>query len=132
MTGHFMKKVIFLEGTGSMVVDHENKIIYACLSPRTHKILVEKYAQQFGFKPIIFSATDHLGRNIYHTNVLMCIGNGFAVTCTEAITDEAQRNNVLTTLKDSGHQVITISLEQMHSFAGNMLQLINKKGLLYC
>jgi len=118
----------FLEGTGSLVIDHDNKVLYACISPRTNKILVEKYAGYHGYTPVIFSATDHEGRGIYHTNVLMCVGSGFAVICPDAISNDAERKYVLSTLIESSHEVIPISFEQMNSFAGNMLQLADKKG----
>ena len=84
----------FLEGTGSMVLDRENKIAYACLSPRTDKEVLELFCEQSGYKPVLFHAVDENGTAIYHTNVLMCIGSEFAVICLDSITDP-QKNKAL-------------------------------------
>jgi len=119
---------LFLEGTGSMVMDHENKIIYACLSPRTSLPLVRKFAEVNGYQAITFLAKDKNGKYIYHTNVMMCIGEGFAVLCSEAIDEEWERIAVRQLLESTGHEIITISPEQMHHFAGNMLQLKSRQG----
>ncbi len=123
-------KGFYLEGTGSMVCDHQNKIIYACLSERTNEQLLNKYAALHGYSTCKFTATDHEGRNIYHTNVMMCIGDRFAVVCIEAINQKDQVT-VITTLERTGHTVISIVFHQMHSFAGNMLQIKNKTGDLF-
>ena len=119
---------LFLEGTGSMVIDHNSKIIYACVSERTSESLLKKFAAAKGFQAISFNATDKNGRPIYHTNVMMCIGEDFAVVCSAAIVDETERIAVTQLLQSTGHQLIDISLEQMHSFAGNMLELQNMHG----
>ncbi|HEU4472958.1 MAG TPA: arginine deiminase-related protein [Flavisolibacter sp.] len=119
---------MYLEGTGSMVMDHENRIIYAALSPRTHQSLVEKFAAANGYRVIVFTAHDENEREIYHTNVMMCIGEGFAVLCPHAITDHTERIAVAQLLEATGHENIYISLEQMRAFAGNMLQLKNRTG----
>lgn len=118
----------FLEGTGSMVIDHSSKIIYACISERTSASLLKKFADAKGFRAISFNAADKNGKPIYHTNVMMCVGHGFAVVCTDAITDETERIAVVSLLESTGHEVIQISLEQMHSFAGNMLEVKNLHG----
>ncbi|HYE56607.1 MAG TPA: arginine deiminase-related protein [Chitinophagaceae bacterium] len=115
----------FLEGTGSMVIDHDNKIIYACLSERTDISVLEKFASSTGYNAITFKATDKHGRPVYHTNVMMCLGDRFAVICEDAIADEMERIAVTQLLESTGHDIITISLEQMHAFAGNMLLLLN-------
>ena len=118
----------FLEGTGSMVIDHANKKIYACSSPRTADDLVKNYADSIGYSAIVFSAADEQNRSIYHTNVMLCIGEGFAVICLDAIKDNAEREMVQRSLLDAGQQLITITQDQMAAFAGNMLQLKNRKG----
>ncbi len=118
---------IFLEGTGSMVMDHDHKIIYACISVRTHPKLLEEFAEAIGYTVVAFKATDKNDLPIYHTNVLMCIGNNFCVICDEVI-DAADRNTILQSLQRANKEIISISYDQMLHFAGNMLQLQNKKG----
>lgn len=118
----------FLEGTGSMVIDHAHRIIYACISGRTSLSLLEKFAAAHGCHAIAFHAADAAGRPVYHTNVVMCLGPQFAVVCREAITDETERIAVTQLLESTGHALIDISLEQMHAFAGNMLALQNQQG----
>lgn len=122
------KEEQFLEGTGSMVIDHEHKVIYACLSPRTHQTVVEKFAAAHRYRAITFTAHDENGKEIYHTNVMLCVGEGFAVLCPKAITDHNERVAVAQLLEATGHQNIYITHEQMAAFAGNMLQVKNKGG----
>jgi hypothetical protein len=122
---------MFLEGTGSMVIDHPNRIIYACLSPRTNGVLLEKFASVNGYKAMAFTATDAAGQPIYHTNVIMSVGEGFAVLCTDSIADEFERIAVVQLLEGTGHRVIPISQEQVAAFAGNILQVKNKAGDKY-
>lgn len=124
----FEAEAQYLEGTGSMVMDHQHKIVYACSSPRTHITLVEKFAAANGYRAMTFTARDLEGREIYHTNVMMCIGEGFAVLCPKAITDHDERVAVAQLLEVTGHENIYITHEQMNVFAGNMLHLKNKKG----
>lgn len=125
----YEKNSRFLEGTGSMVCDHQHMIIYACLSERTDQELINEYAGLIGYSTCIFSAVDKNGCAIYHTNVMMCIGERFAILCADAITTEALRRKVISELEITGHEVILISLEQMNSFAGNMLQVNSKAGV---
>ncbi|GHM99093.1 hypothetical protein WSM22_05830 [Cytophagales bacterium WSM2-2] len=122
----------FLEGTGSIVFDHQNKIAYACLSPRTDRELFINLSLQLGYKPVHFVAHDKKEKEIYHTNVMMCIGNQFTVICLESITNSTKRKVVFESLNNSGLEIIEISLEQMNCFAGNMLLLrgANKDNLL--
>ncbi len=120
------QKGIFLEGTGSIVFDHENKIAYANSSPRTDKKLLEELCKQLSYRSIVFKGVDTNGADIYHTNVLMCIGKGFAVICRECIANEAE--TVIESLTATGHELIEISYAQMNSFAGNMYQLFNDEG----
>ena len=118
----------FLEGTGSMVFDHDNKVIYACYSPRTDIGVLEKYADTNGYRAIVFVATDKNGHPVYHTNVVMTLGEGFAVLCEEAIEEEWELIAVRQLLESTSHETIRITREQMHAFAGNMLQVKNKTG----
>ncbi len=124
----FEAEAMYLEGTGSMVMDHRHRIIYACLSPRTHPAVVEKFAAVNGYRALTFTAHDSEGRPIYHTNVMMCIGEGFAVFCPKAITDHIERIAVAQLLETTGHENIYITPDQLGGFAGNMLQLLNDKG----
>ncbi|CAN5848027.1 arginine deiminase-related protein [soil metagenome] len=117
----------FLEGTGSLVIDERAGIVYASESPRTDRRLAETWAEQMGYEPVIFRATDAGGRPIYHTNVVMSVGTAGAVVCSEAI-DSLDRPEVLATLAECGHETIDISLEQMKAFCGNVLELENDRG----
>jgi hypothetical protein len=119
---------LFLESTGSMVIDHDNKMIYACLSPRTDEMLLNKFAAVNGYQAISFIAADQQGRPIYHTNVMMHIGDGYAVVCSECIIDDEERKAVTDLLHSTGHIVITITYDQMNHFAGNMLQVESRTG----
>jgi len=121
----------FLEGTGSMVMDHENKVIYTCYSPRTDISVLEKFANANKYRAIIFIAVDNEGHPVYHTNVMMTLGENFAILCEEAIEEEWELIAVRQLLESSGHEVIRITKQQMHSFAGNMLQVKNNKGEKY-
>jgi hypothetical protein len=119
---------LFLEGTGSMVLDRENKIAYACLSPRTDKKLLSIFCDMQGYRPISFIAQDGNRQPIYHTNVMMCIADQFGVVCTNSIINRDERNLVTATLKECEKEIVDISLDQMNHFAGNMLQVQNSNG----
>ena len=121
----------FLEGTGSMIIDYDNKMIYACVSQRTSLSVLEKYAVANGFQAIVFLATDKNGMPVYHTNVVMTLGEGFCVLCEEAIEEEWELIAVRQLLESTNHTIIAITREQMHQFAGNMLQVKNKDGEKY-
>jgi hypothetical protein len=118
----------FLEGTGSMVIDYDNKMIYACISERTSLPVLEKYAATNGFQAIVFLAADKNGMPVYHTNVMMTLGEGFCVLCEEAIEEEWELIAVRQLLESTHHTIIAITRDQMHQFAGNMLQVKNKSG----
>ena len=118
----------FLEGTGSMILDRDYRIVYACLGPRTSIVVLEKFAVLLGYRKVIFHGVDNQGVPIYHTNVMMCLGNNFAVICLSAIVDEAEKKAVIRNLEASGKKIIDISLDQVNLFAGNMLQLRSKIG----
>lgn len=118
----------FLEGTGSVIIDHDSKLMYACLSERTSLSLLEKYAARNKFQAIVFLATDKNNKPVYHTNVVMSLGDEFCVLCEEAIEEEWELIAVRQLLESTGHVIIPITRDQMHRFAGNMLQLQNKTG----
>jgi hypothetical protein len=125
---HFEKEGNYLEGTGSMVFDRRYKIAYACLSPRTNAEVLDAFVEATGYKVVKFNATDAAGKDVYHTNVVMCMGDSFAVVCLQSINDLDERLMVRDELEKTGKQVIEITLEQMNSFAGNMLLVNNKRG----
>jgi hypothetical protein len=115
----------FLEGTGSMVLDRENKICYACISPRTHIDLLHKFCKDFGYTLVDFTAKDAGGKLIYHTNVVMCVGQQFLVICMECIPDAADREKIM---QSTSKPIIEISMDQLNHFAGNMLEMVNEQG----
>jgi len=119
---------IFLEGTGSMVLDRAAKIAYACISPRTDKKLLQEFCDKEGYAATSFTANDQNGDAIYHTNVMMCVAGKYVVICLESITNAKEKDHVVQTIEKSGKAIIAITLEQMNRFAGNMLQVINDKG----
>jgi hypothetical protein len=112
----------FLEGTGSLVLDRCNRMAYACLSPRTHPALVEEWAHELGYEPVMFEALDRGGVPFYHTNVMMCVGSRMAVLGTCAMS-EYDRARVIEKLEITGHDVIEIRYDEIEQFAGNMLEL---------
>jgi len=118
----------YLEGTGSMVLDRANRVAYACLSSRTHLDPLGDFAQRMNYEVVAFDAVDANGVPIYHTNVVMNVGEQLAVICDAAIQRDDQREAVLAQLRDSGHDVISLSYEQLEAFAGNMLELRNDQG----
>ncbi len=124
----YENKKMYLEGTGSIVFDYTHKVAYANSSPRTEKMLFEQLCKQLNFESVFFKAVDKNGNDIYHTNVFLCIGNGFAVICNHCIPDKNDLKRVIDSLKATKHEIILISEEQMNSFAGNMYQLYNFKG----
>ncbi len=122
---HYENENIFLEGTGSMVLDRENKIAYACNSPRTNVGLLNEFCRITNYSSVIFNATDENETAIYHTNVMMCIADKFAVICLESITDKSEKEKVIVSLMQTKKEIVDISLKQVNSFAGNMLQIKN-------
>ena len=119
----------YLEGTGSMVLDRAHRIAYACLSTRTQLDPLGDFAQRLDYDPVTFEAVDHDGVAIYHTNVLMNVGEKLAVICDEAIPREDQRSAVMQRLHETGHEVLSLSYDQLDAFAGNMLELRTKDGV---
>jgi len=122
------KDAVFLEGTGSLILDRINKICYACVSPRTHVFLIEKFCLLLGYSKEVFFARDSAGDEIYHTNVMMSVGEDFAVVCLDSVTDIDERKSLVARLESTGKEIFEITMEQMNSFAGNMLQVSSKDG----
>jgi hypothetical protein len=122
------KNNIFLEGTGSIVFDHVNRIGYACRSPRTDSGLVAHACKSLDYRPVLFNAIDENGVAIYHTNVMMCVGEKFAVLCLDAVKEDVDQELLLNSFSSTGHRVIAISYSQMRSFAGNMIEVMTKTG----
>ena len=119
---------VFLEGTGSLILDRQNKIAYAAISDRTHEVAVKDFSERFDYTPVVFHANQTVdGKRlpIYHTNVMMSIAEDFAIICADSIDNLDEHNTTLKTIQDSGKEVIEISEEQVINFAGNMLQVQN-------
>jgi len=117
---------VFLEGTGSLLLDRVNRKAYCALSPRADEDLFIEFCEDFEYTPVIFTANQTVeGQRlaIYHTNVMMCLAENFAVICLDTIDDKKERKNVVKHLKQDGKEIISITEAQMHQFAGNMLQL---------
>jgi hypothetical protein len=121
------KRNRYLEGTGSIIFDHQHKLAYACLSPRTDPSLLDDLCAEINYQPVVFHATDAAGQEIYHTNVMMALGEDFVVICLDSVKDPKERVVLLDHFKTSGKEVVDITLDQMNSFAGNMLQVRNNR-----
>jgi hypothetical protein len=130
-SGFFIKRVLdlssrelageCLEGTGSLVLDHVNRVAYAAVSPRTHPAVVEEWCREMEYQPVVFAALDRKGAPLYHTNVMMCIGERFALIGSDTIA-EADRSRVLEHLRASGREIVEIGHDEIEHFAGNMLE----------
>ncbi|UOE41430.1 arginine deiminase-related protein [Chryseobacterium suipulveris] len=128
---HFENEDRFLEGTGSMIFDHDYKIAYGSVSLRLDEDLFRKFCAEFGFTPVVFHSFQNVGDQrlpIYHTNVMMCIADQFAIICLDCIDDELEREKVQEVIKSTDKELIEISEDQMQQFAGNMLQVRNSEG----
>ena len=119
---------MFLEGTGSLILDREHHIAYACVSPRTNPVALKIWADEMNYRYVLFDGTDDNRQPIYHTNVMMHVGSRYAIVCLEAIADQSQRQTVIDSLHTSGKEIVNISFDQMRQFAGNMLELRNSEG----
>ena len=117
-----------LEGTGSVIFDHQSKVMYMCNSPRSNEVLAQKLAKQFGFTICSFNATDHQNNSIYHTNVLMFVMNEIVGIGLETVRNKEERARVEQVIRDSGKQILDLSYYQITQFAGNMIQLKNTEG----
>jgi hypothetical protein len=124
----YEKESLFLEGTGSMVLDREHRIAYACLSPRTDRQVLEDFSNKMGYQPEVFLAVDRSNRRIYHTNVMMCVADSYVVICLDSLPESFQREHVEATIRSTGKEIIPITLDQMDHFAGNMLQVHNSRN----
>jgi len=118
----------FLEGAGVMIFDFPNKIVYCSVSNRAHKVMIEKYAAELGYKAVTFRAVDDKGVDLYHTTVVMALGEKFAVICEDSIIDPKEKEVLWKTLEETGHEVISITFEQMYAYAANALEVMNSKG----
>ena len=121
----------FLEGTGSMIFDHDYKIAYGSVSLRLDEKLFRDFCKKFGFTPVVFHSYQTANNErlpIYHTNVMMCVADKFVVICLDCIDDETERVNVVNAIVNSGKEIVEISENQMQQFAGNMLQIQNSEG----
>jgi hypothetical protein len=112
-----------LEGTGSLVLDSDAQLAFACLSARTEAPAVQAYSRRFSYEPVVFRASDRTGVSIYHTNVLMMLGGSFAVVCLDAIERGSERRSVIQHIEASAREVIEITPPEMHSFGANLLEL---------
>ena len=120
---YYEKRNLFLEGTGSLILDRNEHLAYACQSPRTCEEVLEEWSSKMGYDYFLFHAEDMNGNPIYHTNVMMSVGEQLAIVCLDAITDIEERMSLIELLEESDKEIVEISLEQMNEFAGNMLQL---------
>jgi len=122
------QQALFLEGTGSLVLDREHRVAYACRSPRTDEHILREWAVQLGYDYLLFDSVDAAGRPVYHTNVVMHVGTHHAVVCLDSIADSVQRQHLCDSLQAAGKEVVSISFGQMNHFAGNMLELQSVDG----
>ena len=128
---HYENDEKFLEGTGSMIFDHDHKIAYGSVSLRLDEEIFRKFCAKFGFEPVVFHSFQSVNGErlpIYHTNVMMCVADQFVVICLECIDDELEREKVQEVIKSTDKEIIEISEDQMRQFAGNMLQVRNSEG----
>lgn len=117
----------FLEGTGSIIFDHQHRLAYACLSPRTDAGLLDELCQLLGYEKVVFHAVDAKGQDIYHTNVMMALGETFVVICLDTVRNPKERKMLEQKFRETKKEIVEISLDQMNAFAGNMLQLRNDR-----
>ena len=117
-----------LEGTGSLVLDHLNKIVYVSLSNRSNPKVVRRFADDFGYEAVTFTSIASNGQPIYHTNVMMCVGTGFAMVGLGIIPNKAERQQLRARLEKTGKKIIELTPDQIANFAGNAIELHNAKG----
>ncbi len=120
---HYENLEKYLEGTGSLIFDRPNKLIYACLSPRTDEDVLDKLCELLDYQKIVFHSVDAQGKAIYHTNVMMALGETFVVICLDTVRDANERKKLIQIFNKTDKDIIEISLDQMMHFAGNMLQV---------
>lgn len=123
-----------LEGTGSLILDRQNKLVYAALSERTNQEVLDEFSKVFGYKQVVFRSNQTVNGQrlpIYHTNVMMCVADKFAIICADSIDNSKEHENTLAALKNSGKEVIEITEDQVNRFAGNMLQVVGASDQPY-
>ena len=125
---HFENENLFLEGTGSLIFDRKNKLAFACRSPRCDIAVLEELCDTIDYEFLDFGAFDRDGNPIYHTNVMMCVGEKFVVACLDSIKNIDERTEFIAFIEDCDKELVEISMDQMEQFAGNMLQLKSKDG----
>ena len=121
---------IFLEGTGAMVLDHVERVAYAARSNRTDSHVLERFCTQFNIEPMVFDAKDEQGTDIYHTNVLMCIGSDFVMAGFDMMTDQVRKNQIIQRFESAGKKIISLSQQQISAFCGNAIELQGDKQRL--
>jgi hypothetical protein len=124
----FEDESCYLEGTGSLVLDHVNKIAYVSLSNRSNPKLIQRFADDFSYEPVTFTSIGSNGQPIYHTNVMMCIGTAFAMVGLEMIPNIHERQELRTRLEKTGKEIVELSADQIANFAGNAIELQNRRG----
>ncbi|KOY85428.1 amidinotransferase [bacterium 336/3] len=125
---HYESKGKFLEGTGSMIFEHTHKIAYASLSTRTNTEVLDRFCNSMRFQPITFQAVDEFDKPIYHTNVLMSVGDKFVIICMDAIKELSDQEDLIASFRKTQKEVFKISYEQMKNFVANCLEVTNNKG----
>ena len=128
---YFEEEGRFLEGTGSMIMDRINQVAYACISPRTNPEMIRLFCETFECRAVLFHAVDTSGVEIYHTNVMMALGAEFAVVGLDTLSNEQERKILIEEIQQSGREIVSLSMDQIQAFAGNMLELRNNKGKSY-
>jgi len=123
---HYEESDKFLEGTGSMILDRENKIAYACRSSRTHQEVSNDFSQKMGYKIILFDAVDSQGRAVYHTNVMMSVAKKYVMIGIDCLLQKSDREKVRKIIERTGKEIIELSQDQIQQFAGNTLELLNE------
>src|SRR5947207_11872561 len=124
----FEEKDCWLEGTGSLVLDHLNRIAYVSLSNRSNPKVIQRFAVDFSYEPVTFTSIGSDGHPIYHTNVMMCIGTDFAMVGLDMIPNKAERQEVRARLEKTGKEIVELSADQIANFAGNAIELQNRRG----
>ena len=126
----YEERGLYLEGTGSLVLDHVHRLAYVSLSRRADREPLQKFCADFNYEPVTFESTGGDGRAVYHTNVMLCVGTQFALVGLELIADRAQRETVRARLAATGKTIIELDRDQIENFAGNALELHNDEGKL--
>lgn len=121
---------VFLEGTGAMVLDHDDRVAYVARSHRADPLALERFCTNFGYEPMVFDATDSNGTAVYHTNVMMCVATEFAMVGLDLINSESRRTEVAERLRSGGRAIINLSHHQIREFAGNAIELQGTRGRL--